>query len=168
MKKAWELSVLCGADVSILIFSTAGKAFEFSSRDLDGEIDRYLGYEGLIERRRAEEFAAMAEAGEDDDDDDEDDGGGHSNRRGSNSKAALAAAANGAGKPVKSLKGKESFKNKMPSLRDIGAVADRRKRKRERDSRPRQGFIEGLITESEGEGDEEGMSRDSSVSLSVT
>lgn len=42
MKKAWELSVLCAADVSIVIFSHAGKPFEFSSRELDGEIDRYL------------------------------------------------------------------------------------------------------------------------------
>lgn len=42
MKKAWELSVLCAADVSILIFSATGKPFEFSSRDLDSEVDRYL------------------------------------------------------------------------------------------------------------------------------
>lgn len=42
MKKAWELSVLCGADVSILIFSSQGKAYEFSSKELDGEIDKYL------------------------------------------------------------------------------------------------------------------------------
>lgn len=42
MKKAWELSVLCAADVSILIFSNNGKPYEFSSRELDGEIDRYL------------------------------------------------------------------------------------------------------------------------------
>lgn len=42
MKKAWELSVLCAADVSILIFSNSGKPYEFSSRELDGELDRYL------------------------------------------------------------------------------------------------------------------------------
>jgi MADS-box transcription factor len=42
MKKAWELSVLCAADVSIIIFSSQGKAYEFSSKDLDGEIDKYL------------------------------------------------------------------------------------------------------------------------------
>ena len=42
MKKAWELSVLCSADVSIIIFSAAGKAYEFSSKDLDDEIDKYL------------------------------------------------------------------------------------------------------------------------------
>jgi MADS-box transcription factor len=42
MKKAWELSVLCTADVSILIFSPSGKPYEFSSKELDGEIDRYL------------------------------------------------------------------------------------------------------------------------------
>jgi MADS-box transcription factor len=42
MKKAWELSVLCAADVSILIFSNNGKPYEFSSKDLDSEFDRYL------------------------------------------------------------------------------------------------------------------------------
>ena len=42
MKKAWELSVLCSADVSIVIFSAAGKAYEFSSKELDVELDRYL------------------------------------------------------------------------------------------------------------------------------
>jgi hypothetical protein len=42
MKKAWELSVLCAADVSIMIFSSQGKAYEFSSKELDSEIDKYL------------------------------------------------------------------------------------------------------------------------------
>lgn len=42
MKKAWELSVLCGAHVSILIFANNGKPYEFSSSELDKEIDRYL------------------------------------------------------------------------------------------------------------------------------
>ncbi|KAG7571375.1 hypothetical protein FFLO_00727 [Filobasidium floriforme] len=41
LKKAWELSVLCGAEVSILIFSHNGKCYEFSSSDLDSSIDRY-------------------------------------------------------------------------------------------------------------------------------
>jgi hypothetical protein len=48
MKKAWELSVLCGADISIIIFNSAGKPFEFSSRDLDDEIDRYLEVNHLV------------------------------------------------------------------------------------------------------------------------
>ena len=47
MKKAWELSVLCAADVSILIFSPSGKPYEFSSKELDSEIDRYLDVSGL-------------------------------------------------------------------------------------------------------------------------
>ena len=46
MKKAWELSVLCAADVSILIFSPSGKPYEFSSKELDPEIDRYLEVSG--------------------------------------------------------------------------------------------------------------------------
>lgn len=146
MKKAWELSVLCAADVSILIFSAQGKAYEFSSKELDMEFDRYLDvslptvyfllyrkcadcvqYEGMIERRRAEEFAAMALAGEDDDDDEDD-----NPRRESISKAG----ANGAPPPTKSLKGKETFKSRQPSRVEIGrAVAEAKERPKKQKKR---------------------------------
>ena len=132
--------MLCGADVSIVIFSAAGKAFEFSSKELDGELDRYLDvssfscstvraatltlwrtqYEGVIERRRAPEFAAMAEADEDDDDDDDD------GRRGFTAN----------GKPggvSKSLKGKESFKARMHSQTELAKIIARREKERDRD-----------------------------------
>jgi SRF-type transcription factor (DNA-binding and dimerisation domain) len=33
LKKAFELSVLCDAEVALVIFSTRGKLFEFSSCD---------------------------------------------------------------------------------------------------------------------------------------
>lgn len=46
MKKAWELSVLCSADVSIVIFAPSGKCFEFTSvqdgKGLDGQVARYV------------------------------------------------------------------------------------------------------------------------------
>lgn len=96
MKKAYELSVLCGVSVSLLIFSGNGKPYEFSSTDFDTEVDRYNEYEGTIERRRGVEFEAMARAGEDDDDDEDEDD-------------IKPGAAKKAG-PSKSLKGKESFK----------------------------------------------------------
>lgn len=161
MKKAWELSVLCGADVSILIFNANGKPYEFSSKELDGELERYQEYEGMIERRRAEEFAAAAAAGEDSDDD-EDDG----DRRASTSKAGGAAAANGAPKPGKSLKGKETFKQRSSRSRD----SDRRERERERDEARRRrrrererkasggermGFIDGLLDGSQSGSEDE-------------
>ncbi|ORX33807.1 hypothetical protein BD324DRAFT_200472 [Kockovaella imperatae] len=120
MKKAWELSVLCGADVSIVIFSAAGKAFEFSSKELDSEIDRYLEYEGVIERRRAPEFAAMAEADEEDDDDDDD---APNSRRGSLAKPGV----------TKSLKGKESYKPKMHSQAELNRLISRRDKDRGKD-----------------------------------
>jgi MADS-box transcription factor len=47
MKKAWELSVLCAADVSIIIFSANGKPYEFSSKELDEEINRYQDVSGM-------------------------------------------------------------------------------------------------------------------------
>jgi MADS-box transcription factor len=149
--------VLCGAEVSILIFSNAGKPYEFSSRDLDVEVDRYLEYEGLIERRRGEEFAAMAEADEDDEDDDDEEGG----RRASNAKGgAGGAGAGGAPKPTKSLKGKESFKKRMPNLREMARGGGGSKRKRTRDDGQPAGFIDGLVGS-----DEEDASGASSVSL---
>jgi hypothetical protein len=49
MKKAWELSVLCAADVSIMIFSSQGKAYEFSSKELDSEIDKYLDVRDAVQ-----------------------------------------------------------------------------------------------------------------------
>ncbi|WWC60867.1 uncharacterized protein I303_103443 [Kwoniella dejecticola CBS 10117] len=156
MKKAWELSVLCGADVNILIFNVAGKAYEFSSKELDEEIDRYMDYEGMIERRRAPEFAAMALAGEDEEDEDEDE---PSNRRGSTSKAGANAAnanagANGAA--PRSLKGKESFKARTPRHSGGGekgrhskSRSGKSRRRKERSESEKRSFIDSILSESE-------------------
>ncbi|XP_055829092.1 MADS-box protein AGL42-like isoform X2 [Solanum dulcamara] len=44
MKKAYELSVLCDAQVAIIIFSHKGKLYEFSSSSMQKTIDRYREY----------------------------------------------------------------------------------------------------------------------------
>ncbi|XP_075478409.1 agamous-like MADS-box protein MADS3 isoform X1 [Primulina tabacum] len=41
LKKAYELSVLCDAEVSLIIFSSRGKLYEFSSTSMTTTIDRY-------------------------------------------------------------------------------------------------------------------------------
>lgn len=41
LKKAFELSVLCDAEVSLIIFSQKGKLFEFSSSSTNKTIERY-------------------------------------------------------------------------------------------------------------------------------
>ncbi|KAF3433070.1 hypothetical protein FNV43_RR24172 [Rhamnella rubrinervis] len=41
LKKAYELSVLCDAEVAVIIFSSRGKLFEFGSTDVKKIIDRY-------------------------------------------------------------------------------------------------------------------------------
>ncbi|WWD16171.1 hypothetical protein CI109_100596 [Kwoniella shandongensis] len=165
MKKAWELSVLCAADVSIIIFSAAGKAYEFSSQDLDGEIERYHEYEGMIERRRAPEFAAMALAGEDEDDDEDDIGP----RRGavSNKKGAASAAQNGgAAAPPRSLKGKESFKartvthghgdrNGHGKGKKSKSKGHGKSKDRDRSSSEKRTFIDGILSD-ESSSDDDG------------
>ncbi|EJT51879.1 hypothetical protein A1Q1_06876 [Trichosporon asahii var. asahii CBS 2479] len=125
MKKAYELSVLCGANVSLLIFSSNGKPYEFSSADFDSEIDRYNEYEGTIERRRGAEFEAMIN------DDDDDDEGGAGNDDGEQQPKKG---------PAKSLKGKESYKKRRVAWREpkrdesfVGSLLDDRERERERD-----------------------------------
>ena len=170
MKKAWELSVLCAADVSILIFNNNGKPYEFSSKDLDSEFDRYLDvsdhpacpiqssyqYEGMIERRRAPEFAAMAAAGEDDDDEDDE-----TDRRASTKPGKQG----GPPGPGKSLKGKESFKSRQPTRGDY-----ERSKRRKRTTSERRGFIEGLTSQASSDEDEDkpdvghGRTRHASVS----
>ncbi|XP_058194974.1 truncated transcription factor CAULIFLOWER D-like isoform X2 [Rhododendron vialii] len=41
LKKAYELSILCDAEVALLVFSPSGKAYHFSSHEMDRTIARY-------------------------------------------------------------------------------------------------------------------------------
>ncbi|KAG8388098.1 hypothetical protein BUALT_Bualt02G0089900 [Buddleja alternifolia] len=41
LKKAFELSVLCDAEVALLVFSPSGKAYQFSSHEINKTIAKY-------------------------------------------------------------------------------------------------------------------------------
>ncbi|KAJ1687531.1 hypothetical protein LUZ63_018921 [Rhynchospora breviuscula] len=41
LKKAYELSVLCDAEVALIIFSSKGRLYEYSNNSVKGTIDRY-------------------------------------------------------------------------------------------------------------------------------
>ncbi|EOY22508.1 PREDICTED: MADS-box transcription factor 23 isoform X2 [Theobroma cacao] len=47
LKKAFELSILCDAEVALLIFSSTGKAYQFASHDMDRSIGKYRSEVGL-------------------------------------------------------------------------------------------------------------------------
>ncbi|XAR50346.1 hypothetical protein NMG60_11004640 [Bertholletia excelsa] len=47
LKKAFELSILCDAEVALVVFSPSGKAYQFSSHDIDSTISRYRREVGL-------------------------------------------------------------------------------------------------------------------------
>ncbi|XP_052174767.1 truncated transcription factor CAULIFLOWER D-like [Diospyros lotus] len=47
MKKAFELSILCDAEIALLIFSPSGKAYQYSSHEMDRTIARYKNEMGL-------------------------------------------------------------------------------------------------------------------------
>ncbi|KAK9147674.1 hypothetical protein Scep_006431 [Stephania cephalantha] len=44
LKKAFELSVLCDAEVAVIVFSTRGKLYEFASSNMHKSIERYQKY----------------------------------------------------------------------------------------------------------------------------
>ncbi|VVB17667.1 unnamed protein product [Arabis nemorensis] len=44
LKKAYELTVLCDAQVSLIIFSQRGRLYEFSNTDMQKMIERYRKY----------------------------------------------------------------------------------------------------------------------------
>ncbi|KAJ0527865.1 putative transcription factor MADS-MIKC family [Helianthus annuus] len=46
-KKAIELSILCEAEVALLVFSSSGKSYQFSSHDMDRTIRKYRNEKGL-------------------------------------------------------------------------------------------------------------------------
>uniref|UniRef100_A0A0A9D7Q6 MADS-box domain-containing protein n=1 Tax=Arundo donax TaxID=35708 RepID=A0A0A9D7Q6_ARUDO len=45
-KKAFELALLCDAEVALLVFSPAGKLYEYSSTSIEGTYDRYQKFAG--------------------------------------------------------------------------------------------------------------------------
>ncbi|VAH83834.1 unnamed protein product [Triticum turgidum subsp. durum] len=45
-KKAFELAVLCDAEVALLVFSPAGKLYEYSTSSIEGTYDRYQRFAG--------------------------------------------------------------------------------------------------------------------------
>ncbi|BGP15761.1 hypothetical protein JCM10213_007943 [Rhodosporidiobolus nylandii] len=86
-KKAYELGVLCSADVAVVVFNANGKLFEFHSGDMDSILLRYSHYAGPPHEKRGPEdymnkdLAAATKKGmggkmttlsDEDDEDDED------------------------------------------------------------------------------------------------
>ncbi|KAK6117748.1 hypothetical protein DH2020_048509 [Rehmannia glutinosa] len=55
LKKAYELSVLCDAEVALIIFSQKGRLYEFSSSNMQKTIEKYL------QRAREEERSIEVE-----------------------------------------------------------------------------------------------------------
>ncbi|KAF8024755.1 hypothetical protein BT93_F1814 [Corymbia citriodora subsp. variegata] len=49
IKKAAELSILCDADVSLIIFSATGKLHEFSSSSMEDTLTRYVLHSNSVE-----------------------------------------------------------------------------------------------------------------------
>ncbi|XP_022730031.1 truncated transcription factor CAULIFLOWER A-like isoform X1 [Durio zibethinus] len=47
LKKAFELSILCDAEVALLIFSSSGKVYQFASHGMDKSIAKYKREVGL-------------------------------------------------------------------------------------------------------------------------
>ncbi|TNY21935.1 SRF-type transcription factor RlmA [Rhodotorula diobovata] len=54
-KKAYELGVLCSADVAVIVFNANGKLFEFHSGDMDQILLRYSHYAGPAHEKRGPE-----------------------------------------------------------------------------------------------------------------
>ncbi|OAY73375.1 MADS-box transcription factor 50 [Ananas comosus] len=73
LKKAFELSVLCDAEVALVIFSTAGKLYEFASSNMQKTIDRYTSHtkevigskeaaqQSLVQRKILQEISELKE-----------------------------------------------------------------------------------------------------------
>ncbi|KAF6133949.1 hypothetical protein GIB67_040713 [Kingdonia uniflora] len=51
LKKAYELSVLCDAEVGVIVFSNTGRLYEFSSTSMQNTVRRYHQYTKDVEVR---------------------------------------------------------------------------------------------------------------------
>ncbi|CAH2063284.1 unnamed protein product [Thlaspi arvense] len=52
LKKAYELSVLCDAEVALIIFSSSDKLYEFGSATIDKTIERYYRCKNILDNNR--------------------------------------------------------------------------------------------------------------------
>ncbi|PNT64543.1 hypothetical protein BRADI_4g30081v3, partial [Brachypodium distachyon] len=50
-KKAFELAILCDAEVALLVFSPAGKLYEYASSSIEGTYDRYQQFAGAVRNK---------------------------------------------------------------------------------------------------------------------
>ncbi|XP_060963213.1 MADS-box transcription factor 27 isoform X1 [Cannabis sativa] len=48
LKKAFELSLLCDAEVGLIVFSPSGKLYQYASHDMESSIVRYKSEMGLL------------------------------------------------------------------------------------------------------------------------
>ncbi|ORZ13644.1 hypothetical protein BCR42DRAFT_493030 [Absidia repens] len=57
MKKAYELSVLCGCDIALIVFNSNNKLVQYSSSDIDNVLMRYTEYGEPYETKTNGDFA---------------------------------------------------------------------------------------------------------------
>ncbi|KAI9142653.1 hypothetical protein BKA69DRAFT_1065634 [Paraphysoderma sedebokerense] len=61
MKKAYELSVLCGAEVGLIIISPNGKLYQFASSDMDDILYKYTEYSEPTENKTNGDLAKIVQ-----------------------------------------------------------------------------------------------------------
>lgn len=60
MKKAYELSVLCGCEIGLIMFSHTNKLFQYASTDMDRILLRYTEYAEPHESKNNEDIAKVS------------------------------------------------------------------------------------------------------------
>lgn len=59
IKKAYELSVLCGCDVGLILFSPTGKLYQYASHDMDRILLRYTENNDAFESRNNDDISRV-------------------------------------------------------------------------------------------------------------
>ncbi|KAA0054324.1 hypothetical protein IC582_028814 [Cucumis melo] len=63
--KAAELSILCGAEIAVLVFSSRGKIYTFGHPNVDALLDRFLTGNNTVPPKPAEAYLPIAELNRD-------------------------------------------------------------------------------------------------------
>lgn len=61
LKKAYELSILCDAEVGLVVFSATGKLFQFASTSMKQIIDRYNSHSKTLQRAEPSQLDLQGE-----------------------------------------------------------------------------------------------------------
>lgn len=62
-KKSYELSLMCGCDIAVILISSNNKLYQYSSENMESTLMKYSEWSGKVETKTADEVEKLVKKG---------------------------------------------------------------------------------------------------------